>query len=120
MGADLDWGNAEVHDGELTVPLTEEAPKQWARRVQSVVDRLGQPGSGWSDVKATRKKVTVRGVTPGAEGDLRHLLESAVLQANADLEDPDADGDDASEADRAMTDTFRAFGEQDVAAQGQD
>ena len=44
--------------------------------------------------------------------NLRHLLESAVLQANTAFEDDDGEPDDErSEADEQMTDAFRAFGE---------
>ena len=50
-------------------------------------------------------------VRPGAEEGLRHLLESALMQANSGLEegeDDDAD-DELSEEDREMTETFRSF-----------
>jgi hypothetical protein len=50
-------------------------------------------------------------VTAGAEHDLRHLLESAVLPANADLAPTEADdgADERSEDDVQMTEAFRAF-----------
>jgi hypothetical protein len=56
-----------------------------------------------------------RRVQPGAEADLRHLLASAFLQANAGTDD-DESTDDAptssrSESDQALTDAFRAFSE---------
>ena len=50
---------------------------------------------------------------PGAEADLRHLLDSSLLQANADTDD-DVDApatSSRSERDQALTDTFRAFAE---------
>jgi hypothetical protein len=53
-------------------------------------------------------------VDVAGEPDLRQLLESAVLQANAEFApDDDEDGDDegGSERDRAMTAAFRAFAE---------
>lgn len=46
-----------------------------------------------------------------AEADLRHLLESAVLQANTAFDDDDEPDDERSEADEQMTDAFRASGE---------
>jgi hypothetical protein len=80
----IDWGSASVDDGQLTVALTGKPSSEWRERVQSVLERL------------------------------RHLLESAVLQANADLADDDAGGDggagdERSDADQRMTDAFRAF-----------
>ena len=48
-------------------------------------------------------------MTAGAEQDLRHLLESAVLQANADLAAPEENGNERSGEDAEMTEAFRAF-----------
>ncbi len=64
-------------------------------------------------MKVGTSTVRVEAVTAGAEDDLRHLLDGAVQQANADFapaEEPDADAA-GSEADAAMTDAFRAFAE---------
>ena len=107
---DIDWAGAEVHDGTLTVPLSGRAPKAWRERVAAVVDRLGR-----ENVKVKKGRLVVDDVSPGGEDELRHLLESAVLQANADLgedEHDEHDGeheDEASDADREMTAAFRAF-----------
>ncbi len=54
---------------------------------------------------------------PGTETELRHFLESVVLQVNSELPKPeepeqDAEGetvDEATQADRRMTAAFRAF-----------
>ncbi len=55
----------------------------------------------------------VAGVTPGAEDDLRHFLEGAVLQANTDFAPDEAEeggeGGERSEADETMTARFRSF-----------
>jgi len=58
--------------------------------------------------------VTVEAVSAGAEEDLRHLLDSAVQQANADFapEAQDDAGDEPSEEDSAMTEAFRSFAEE--------
>ena len=52
-------------------------------------------------------------MTAGAEEDLRHLLDGAVQQANADFAPAEEPGGDAagSEADAAMTEAFRSFAE---------
>jgi hypothetical protein len=109
----IDWGEATVDDGQLTAPLTGKADKEWAERVTRVLERLHATGSGWGEIKVTRKKVTVDAVTAGSESDLRHLLESAVLQANADLAPDEPDEDEPeherSDEDQRMTDAFRAF-----------
>jgi hypothetical protein len=113
----IDWGSASVDDGQLTVPLAGKPSREWRERVQSVLERLHQRGSDWGAIEVGKKKVTVDGVGAGAESDLRHLLESAVLQANADLADDD-DNDtggegERSDADQRMTDTFRGFAPDD-------
>jgi hypothetical protein len=107
----IDWADATVDGGQLTAPITGEPTKKWAERVMSVLERLHPGGSAWGAIKVTKKKVTVDDVTAGAEADLRHLLESAVLQANADLATPPEDDGEAerSDEDQQMTDAFRAF-----------
>src|SRR3954454_5086529 len=103
---DIEWSGAEVHDGTLTVPLAGKAPKAWRERVTAVIDRLGGDG-----VEIKKGRLVVGAVEPGRESDVHHLLESAVLQANADLgeDDDEHDEDEASEADREMTAAFRGF-----------
>jgi len=109
--ASIDWASAEVAGGGLTVPLAGEANAEWAERVQAVVERLDRPGSAWGATKITDAEVTVEAVSAGAEEDLRHLLDGAVQQANADFA-PDVQddaGDRVSEEDSAMTEAFRSF-----------
>lgn len=109
----IDWNAAEVDDGRLVVPVAGKPPGGWAERVQQVTERLQRVGD-WGEVAVKKKQVTVDGVQPGSETDLRHLLESAVLQANADTgasgeaEEPEAE---RSPEDQQLTDAFRAFGE---------
>jgi hypothetical protein len=109
--ASIDWASAEVRGGELTVALAGEADAQWAERVQAIVERLDRPGSAWGATKVTEATVTVEGVGAGAEEDLRHFLEGAVQQANADYapEVRDDAGEQPSDEDSAMTEAFRSF-----------
>jgi hypothetical protein len=109
--ASIDWASAEVKSGELTVALAGEANAQWAERVQAIVERLDRPGSAWGATKVTDAKVTVEAVGAGSEEDLRHLLDGAVQQANADFapEEQGDPGDGPSEEDSAMTEAFRSF-----------
>ena len=110
----IDWASAEVRGGDLSVALAGEANAEWAERVQAVVERLDRPGSAWGATKVTKAKVTVEAVGTGAEQDLRHLLDGAVQQANADFapEVQDDAGDGPSEEDSAMTDAFRSFADE--------
>ena len=111
----IDWGQATVDGGQLAAPLSGEPSKKWADRVEHVIERLHTGGSAWGAIKVTKKKITVDDVTSGSESDLRHLLESAVLQANADFAEPEQDGDDArSGEDEEMTETFRSFAPADA------
>jgi hypothetical protein len=107
--ASIDWASAAVKGGDLTVELAGEPNAEWARRVQVIAERLDRPGSAWGATKITKTTVTVEAVSAGAEEDLRHLLDGAVQQANADFEDDGGDEGERSEADRAMTEAFRAF-----------
>jgi hypothetical protein len=105
----IDWGSADVEDGRLTVPVTGGKPsKQWADTVSRVLDRL-QRGERWGEIDVTKKRLRVDSVQPGSEADLRHLLESAVLQANSEFDDEPEPDDERSDADQEMTDAFRAF-----------
>jgi hypothetical protein len=113
--ASIDWASATVKDGELTAALAGEPNADWAQRVQAVIERLERPGSGWGATKVTKARIQVKAVTAGAEDDLRHLLDGAVQQANADFAAPEEEGagdGELSEADSAMTDAFRSFSDE--------
>ena len=110
--AEIDWSTAEVADGKLTVGLSGEPTKEWAERVGAIMDRL-QSSGGWN-IAVDDKHVEVEPVEPGTEADVRHFIEGAVLQANADFA-PDESDDEAqsegSQEDAAMTEAFREFGD---------
>ena len=113
--ASIDWASAAVKGGDLTVALAGEPSTEWARRAQAILERLERPGSGWGATKVTKTRIQVEAVVAGAEDDLRHLLDSAVQQANADFAAPqesDDAGDGLSEADSTMTDAFRSFADE--------
>ncbi|MEA2253095.1 MAG: hypothetical protein QOG70_3337 [Solirubrobacteraceae bacterium] len=109
--AEIDWASASVSDGDLTVGLAGDATSDWTDRLEGVIERLQRSGSGWGATKASRKELRVASVAPGSEADLRHFLDSAVLQVNADFAPPEdeGDGDGASEADSEMRAVFRSF-----------
>jgi len=109
--ASIDWASAAVKDGELTVALAGEPSTEWAQRAQAVLERLDPVGSSGA-VKVTKARIQVKAVTAGAEDDLRHLLEGAVQQANADFAPPEESHGELSEADSAMTEAFRSFSDE--------
>jgi hypothetical protein len=113
MGAiAIDWASSDVSEGRLTVAFTEKPSKDWTERLQAVIERLALSGSGWSEIEIGRKKLRIDAVQPGSEADLRHFLDSALLQANASSDeddDEDTPADARSERDQALTDAFRAF-----------
>ena len=109
----IDWGAAEVDGSRLTVPFTGKPSSDFKTQLSDVLDRL-RHGRGWGEIKVSKSKLRVADVEDGAESDLRHFLESAVLQANANLaadeDDEETDsGDERSETDDRKTEAFRAF-----------
>ena len=114
----IDWGSAEIEDATLTVALTGSGSKAWKQRFQTVLSLLDTAHSRWAEVHLDRKAIKVGHLQPGTETELRHFLESVVLQVNSELpqpEEPEQDAekepqvDEAAKADRQMTAAFRAF-----------
>ena len=118
---ELAWETAEVRDGTLTVEVAGDPDKEWGKRLVVVVDRLAS-SEGWGKIKAKGSTVQVEDVAPGREADLRHVLEASVLQANADLAEPEANeaDDGLSGQDAEMTEAFRAFAGEGAQPDGDD
>ena len=115
----IDWASAQIEDGTLTVELTGKGSKAWKARFENVLALLDTPHTSWDAVRLTKSAVKVLGVQQGTEPELRHFLESLVLQANSDIQpeapEGDAESDDASEerdVDEQMAATFRTFAQQ--------
>jgi hypothetical protein len=116
---EIDWSTAEVRDATLTVGVTGDAPDDWTEYVGGVLDRLDRGTSAWGEIEVDDDQFEVDSIRRGSESDLRHLLESAVLQGNAhfDLSDDEGDDDrehdeddeDDEDVDRQMEETFRSF-----------
>jgi hypothetical protein len=109
---EIDWATAAVREGRLTVEIAGEPGGPWSDRLEEIVARLDRSGSAWGATSVKGSTLRVEAVAEGAEADLRHLLESAVLQANAEFapgDDDESDDDGGSDEDRAMTAAFRAF-----------
>jgi hypothetical protein len=121
MSVEIDWSSAAVRDGDVTIDLAGKAPKPLRERFEAVRALLGESSAGWDDVKLVKRTIHVHGLEPGTEPDLRHFLESIVVQVNAELSGDEADeadeadarhpGDRAAIADAEMTATLRAFAE---------
>jgi hypothetical protein len=111
----IDWSSAEARDGALSVELTGTAAKRWAEHFEGVLALLGHGSGKWGEVALTKRAVTVEEVSEGSEGELRHLLESVVLQVNSELglepdpEDAQPAEDPQKAADQRLTESFRAF-----------
>ena len=114
---EIDWEPAEVHDGTLRVGLTGVPARKWSERFKSVLGQLDRRSPGWDEVKLAKRKIEVTGVQEGAEGDLRHLLESVVVQVNADLHPQTQSGgedtDAQAETDARLAEAFRSFAERE-------
>jgi hypothetical protein len=114
---EIDWASSAVEDAALTVDLTGAPNAAWARGLRSIIERLSRSSHAWGEIKVTQKRLTVASLTAGCETDLRHFLDSAVLQVNtnfAPAEDQDAEDDAGrSQADREMTEAFRSFSDGD-------
>jgi len=108
---EIEWGSASVDGARLTVALTGKPSKDWREAFERVFERLGSRGSGWGDIELAKRELQVDAVEPGAENDLRHLLESVVLQANASIgaEPGDDEAEERSGPDEEMTERFRSF-----------
>jgi hypothetical protein len=115
----IDWASAQIEDGTLTVELTGKGSKAWKARFANVLALLDTPHTTWGEVHLNKSAIKVAGVQQGAEPELRHFLESVVLQVNSDThpEAPEGDAEtgDAREepdVDEQMARTFRAFAQQ--------
>jgi hypothetical protein len=114
----IDWGSANIEDGTLTVELTGASSKAWRQGFESILALLETPHSRWGEVHLNKKGIQVAEVQQGTETELRHFLESVVLQANSELPQPEGAQQDAedrapineeAQVDRQMTAAFRAF-----------
>lgn len=118
----LDWSSAEVSDGKLTVGLTDKPPKEWKATFEKTAALLNH--GSWESITLKHGEIKVGTVATGEEERVKHLLESAVLEANAAVagedavfdpdtsEEPDEDDRQPEDAspDEELTGRFRAFG----------
>ncbi len=92
----IEWAIAETEEGRLTVALSGAASKAWSRRFDGVLTLLGQGERSWGEIELAKKDaIRADAVNGGVEGDLRHFLESVVLEVNSHFA-----SDDPSQPDR--------------------
>jgi len=114
----IDWASAQIEDGTLTVELTGKGSKAWKARFENVLALLDTPHTTWGEVRLHKSTVNVAGVQQGGEPELRHFLESVVLQANSDTQpetpedNAEGDADGEPDVDEQMTATFKTFAQQ--------
>src|SRR4051794_8039417 len=105
MALEIDWASAAVDDALLTVGFKDKLPSGFGKELARVIDRLGRPGNRWGEIEVKKGQLRVSDVTPGAEPELRHFLESALLQASTSAgldEDEGGEGDERSGPDDEM------------------
>ena len=121
----IDWATAETQDATLTVEFTGANSKVFKQRFERVLALLDTPHSHWGEVRVSRKGIQVADVQQGAEAELRHFLESIVLEVNSEFTQPEQSThdieegtpeDEAAQADRQMTAAFRAFADEQSTA----
>jgi hypothetical protein len=115
---EIDWASAEVSGGDVVVALTGDASNAWSERFDGVLALLAQSGARWDEIAVTKKAVKISSLQAGAEDELRHFLESVVVQVNSELA-PEADdatgaepGDPQGVQDAEMGEKLRSFSEQ--------
>jgi hypothetical protein len=110
----IDWAGAAVRDGTLSVGFASAPSKKWSRRFRSVLALLDPSPAEWQAVTLRRGTITVPDVREGSEERLHHLLESAVVEVNGDLDGGDAPAQPERDAHRArdmrMTLAFQRLG----------
>ncbi len=105
---EIDWATSAVAGRVLTVELTGEPSQRFASHLDGVLSRLGTRGAG--AIKVTKRRIKVEAVDADRADDVRHLLESAVAQANADLvRTADAASTEQDDIDATLTAAFRGF-----------
>lgn len=110
----IDWATAAIHDGTLTVKLTGGDTKTAAKLSAALLELLDRQSGGWGNITIRRGTITVEDVREGSESDLRHLLESVLLEVNSRLDVQSVEagreaGADPPGPDERMTEAFREF-----------
>jgi hypothetical protein len=112
----IDWRTAEVSDGRLRVRLAGERRKRHARELARVIAMLDPRNEGWGEIAVGKKDIEVSSVREGSEADLRHVLDSALLEVNSEAareRSASKQEPGESEEDRRIAERFRAFAPQE-------
>jgi hypothetical protein len=101
---EIDWSSAQVEESTLKIGLSGTNTKAWKSRFEDVIKLLNTPHSSWGAIRIAKDRVTVADVEQGGEPELRHFLDSAVTQTNADVSPPaeQDDGENVADSDNAQ------------------
>jgi hypothetical protein len=115
---EIDWQGADVKDGTVELPLTGQASDAWSEGFKGVLALLEQRDGGWGQISLTKKAIKVAQLRPGSEDDLRHFLQSIVVQVNTQLApEPDAQANERDDPQAArddqMAEKLRSFAAQE-------
>jgi hypothetical protein len=117
---EIDWNSAEMRSGTLTVQLDRKAANAWTKSFSDVFHVLANGNESWGEVRVDKNGIVVAAVPEGCEEDLRHFLESIVLQVNSSLDSARDRDNEASErdseqiVDQHRTAVFREFAKPDT------
>ena len=99
-----------MRERELRIAFEEPISTSERKHMAALVRRLERPGEPWEAIAVKKDRLIVSDIADGAEDDLRHFLESLLLEANAAADDgDDAEHEQVDEHDRRMTEAFQAF-----------
>jgi hypothetical protein len=109
---EIEWNSAEVSDGLLTLSLSNKSSKAWKSQFDAVARLLSVEQRSWGEVSLTKAGIAVQGVSRGSEDELRHLLESIVMEVNAAFAPEPVGATEETprqSEDREIAEAFRAF-----------
>lgn len=124
MAYEVDWTTASVHDGTLSVSLSEAPPSLWH---QIFADVVSQPIAGvsytishsWGPASSSGQTISAPEVIDGVVDEVKNTLNAAVAKTNEIFERTQQEAaqtaivareaaDQQSQEDQSMTDRFRA------------
>jgi hypothetical protein len=84
MGHAIDWGSAEVHEGQLSVPVRPDPDFAFLKAFDMVlIESPPPPGAAaWGEVQFASGRIVVGAVQPGAAPALEQFLDEAVREAD--------------------------------------
>ena len=83
MGYTIDWGSAEVEEGELSVPVQPDPDFAFLTVFDMVLIETPPPGAAaWGQVQFAGGRIVVSDVQPGSAPALEQFLDGVVSEAD--------------------------------------